>query len=81
MRAVHLVLAGPVLAGPVLADPVLAGPVLADAGLAAEDAAVVAGLEQPEAQASASSASTAGLVNAFCVLTGSPRPNRGSLPV
>jgi len=81
VRAVHLVLAGPVLAGPVLAGPVLAGPVLADAGLAAEDAAVVAGLEQPEAQASASSASTAGLVNAFRVLTGSPRPNRGSLPV
>jgi hypothetical protein len=62
--AVHLVLAGPVLAGPVLADP----------GLAADDAAVVAVLEQPEAQASASSASAADLVNAFRVLTGSPPP-------
>jgi len=68
VRAVH----------PVLADPVLADPVLADGEL---DAAVVAGLEQPAAQASASSASSASLVNAFRVLTGSPRPNRGSLPV
>jgi hypothetical protein len=67
VRAVHLVLAAPVLAAPVLAG--------------GELPAAVVGLEQPEAQASASSASRANLVNAFRVLTGSPRPNRGSLPV
>jgi hypothetical protein len=52
-------------------------PVLAGGELAADDV----GPEQPEAQASASSASAADLVNAFRVLTGSPPPNRGSLPV
>ena len=56
MRAVHLLLAGLVPVGP---------------GLAADDAAVVVP-EQPEAQASTSSASAADLVNAFRVLTGSP---------